>query len=92
MRGVYTATCTSLGVSGVGEYDGTYEYQSTGYYTRPTGTTAYEIDVFSGYWHLENSPLTTVRQYRVSHGGRCPTDAAFFLVVLVLSDGRPFYV
>ncbi|CAN0068671.1 unnamed protein product, partial [Pylaiella littoralis] len=33
---VSASTCTSVTVSGVGDLDGTYEYKSSGYYTRIT--------------------------------------------------------
>jgi len=69
LHGVYAATCTSVTVSGVGEFDGTYEYESSGYYKRAGGTTTFEILIYGGYWYIENSPSTVVPQYRVSHGG-----------------------
>jgi len=76
LRCVYPATCTSVTVSGVGVLDGTYEYESSGYYTRAGGTTTYEIEIYSGFWYLQNSPSTVVPQYRVSRGGWCPTAVA----------------
>ncbi len=75
---VYPATCTSVNVSGVGVLDGTYEYESSGYYTRAGGTTTYELEVYVGFWYLQNSPSTVVPQYRVSRGGWCATLVAVF--------------
>eukprot|EP00752_Nemacystus_decipiens_P005468 g4954.t1 len=51
-------TCTSIAVSGVGDYDGTYELDSSVTYPsfrRAGGTTVYELYQLSDYWYLEGS-------------------------------------
>jgi len=69
---VYAAsTCTSVTVSDVGLLDGTYEYQSSGYYTRATGTVTYEIQAVSGFWWIGEDTYSIGPFYRVSRGGWC---------------------
>ena len=73
LHGVYAAsTCTSVTVSDVGVLDGTYEYESSGYYTRVTGTVTYEIRFYSStWWWIGESTYSIGPFYRVSRGGWC---------------------
>lgn len=63
---VYAATCTSVAVSGVDFLDGTYEYQSFGYYTRLAGTVTYVIELSDSFWYVAEVTYAVDPQYRVS--------------------------
>lgn len=82
---LYVGTCNSVIVSGIGEYDGTYDYASSFYYTRAGGTLTYEIQFSAGFWYIESLPLTIVPQYRVSRRGIQQPSVPLAAPVLIIS-------
>lgn len=65
------STCTSITVSGVGDYDGTYDMIYDEFYRRPGGTTQYFLSGASAsWWYLYGSSP----KYKTFDDARHPAD------------------